>query len=91
MIGIADAGPTEDAGLRPDLELFMIYVRAAHWGTGVGRRLLQATIGDRPASLWVLADNERAVAFYRRQGFRADGAEKLHAGIQRMIIRMVRA
>ena len=91
VIGLADAGPTEDSDLQPGLELFMIYVRAAHWGTGVGHRLLQAAIGDRPASLWVLDGNERAVGFYRRHGFRTDGAEKLHAGFQRPIIRMIRA
>ncbi|MFC7623749.1 GNAT family N-acetyltransferase [Microlunatus sp. GCM10028923] len=90
VIGLAHAGPTEDADLSPGLELFMIYVRAAHWGTGVGHRLLEATIGDRPASLWVLAGNERAVTFYLRHGFRPDGAEKLHAGFRRPIIRMVR-
>lgn len=90
VIGLADAGPTEDVDLRPGLELFMIYVRAAHWGSGVGHRLLETAIGDRPASLWVLDGNERALRFYRRHGFHPDGAEKLHAGFQRPAIRMVR-
>jgi hypothetical protein len=39
--------------------------------------LLDAAIGDRPASLWVLDDNPRAREFYRRNGFAPDGAEKL--------------
>ncbi|GAB3768097.1 GNAT family N-acetyltransferase [Microlunatus parietis] len=90
VIGLADAGPTEDDDLRPGLELFMIYVRAAHWGAGVGHRLLEAAIGDQPASLWVLDGNDRAVGFYRRHGFRPDGARKLHPGFRRPIIRMIR-
>ena len=28
--------------------------------------------------LWTLAGNDRAIAFYERQGWRADGAEKIH-------------
>ena len=53
-----------------------LYVVAELYGTGVGRRLLETTIGRRPAYLWVLDGNARAVAFYERQGFRFDGRTK---------------
>jgi hypothetical protein len=42
-----------------------------------GQRLLDAVIGDRAAFLWVFRDNPRARAFYRRNGFVADGAEQV--------------
>ncbi|WIE55014.1 GNAT family N-acetyltransferase [Curtobacterium sp. MCBD17_003] len=68
-------GPAADD--RPDAhrptELTMLYVLAAAHGTGIGQALLDAALADRPASLWVAADNPRSQAFYRRNGFRTDG------------------
>lgn len=63
-----------DAAPRP-LELEGIYILDSWYGTGVGQALLDAAIGNRPAFLWVAADNPRAQAFYRRNGFALDGAE----------------
>lgn len=80
VVGFANAGEArgEDAehGHVParDEHLFSIYVLAARHGRGVGRALLEAVLGSRPAQLWVLDGNERALAFYERAGFRADGA-----------------
>lgn len=59
-----------------DLQLYSIYVLARDHGTGLGQALLDAAIGDAPAQLWVLDGNERAIAFYRRNGFRLDGASQ---------------
>jgi ribosomal protein S18 acetylase RimI-like enzyme len=70
----ADAGD-EDAP-RGRREVFALYVLAAHYGSGAGQALLDAAIGDAAASLWVLDDNPRARAFYRRNGFEPDGAVK---------------
>ncbi len=39
------------------------------WGTGLAQRLWDAVRPEEPCSLWVLEDNLRAQAFYRRQGF----------------------
>lgn len=75
LVGFASAGPGRDgSGV---LELMALYVRAAVYGTGFGHRLLIEAIGDRAAYLWVLAGNDRALAFYERQGFRPDGQEKV--------------
>lgn len=74
LIGFGTAGPARDPEPPRDLELTALYVRAAEWGTGLGFRLLTETIDDRPAYLWVLAGNDRAIGFYRRQGFDLDGA-----------------
>lgn len=47
----------------------------AHQGTGVAAMLMEAAKRLRPAGLTldVNADNMRAIAFYRRQGFRRTG------------------
>ena len=50
----------------------------ADYGTGASDMLMDAALGDDPASLWVLEDNPRARAFYRRHGFDPDGAVKTH-------------
>lgn len=74
VIGMAAFGPARDAetGL---VELYALYVEPAAWRTGVGTALLAACEGV--SVLWVLADNERAQAFYRRHGFVADGGSKV--------------
>jgi ribosomal protein S18 acetylase RimI-like enzyme len=77
IVGFARAGPATEPGLDVTLQLHAINVRQAYWGKGVGQRLLDAVIGDRAAFLWVFRDNPRARAFYRRNGFVADGAEQV--------------
>ena len=74
---------------RIPLQLFALYVRAGYCGTGVGYALFEQAVGDRAASLRVLANNERAISFYERQGFRLDGRLEEHDEGQHA--RMVRA
>ena len=89
VIGIAIAGPTRDTDAPTDQELYAIYVRAAHQGSGLADDLLDATLGDRPALLWVYRDNPRASAFYVHHDFIPDGDERTDSvGI--LEIRMVR-
>lgn len=57
-----------------ELELWGLYLLASHQGLGLGRRLLVAALGSEAASLWVAADNQRAIGFYRHFGFEPDGA-----------------
>jgi GNAT superfamily N-acetyltransferase len=65
-----------------DGELGEIYALAAVWGKGIGHALMAACFGAlrkrgyADAILWVLADNPRARAFYEREGWALDGAEK---------------
>lgn len=89
LVGFASAGPGRDNDVDTELELKALYVRAAWWGTGVGYALFQEAVGDRAAYLWVLAANDRAIAFYERQGFRLDGVEDEHD--EGLHVRMVRA
>jgi GNAT superfamily N-acetyltransferase len=89
LVGFATAGRGRDNDLAVELELKALYVRATHWGTGVGYALLETAIGDRSAYLWVLAANERAIRFYERQGFRLDGTRDEHD--EGLHVRMLRA
>lgn len=93
IVAWASGGPGRDDDAPVDRELEGIYSPARVHGSGVGQLLLDAVIADSPAYLWVLDGNARAEAFYRRNGFRRDGAEREHAvaGIPRTTVRMVRS
>ena len=91
VVGFAHAGPSRDEPAEPPLELYAMYLLAAHHGSGLAQRLVTAALGDSPASLWVLADNPRAQAFYSRNGFVADGSTSTHGPTGAAEIRMVRA
>jgi GNAT superfamily N-acetyltransferase len=89
VVGIAIAGPTRDDDAPTQRELYAIYVRIAHQGTGLADDLLEAALGHSPASLWTYRDNPRASAFYVHHDFIPDGSERTDsAGI--LEIRMVR-
>lgn len=90
VVGWANTSAGRDPDRPRDLELEGLYVLDAHHGTGVGQALLDAAIGDRPAYLWALADNPRAHAFYRRNGFVADGTEKVDEFWEITEVRFVR-
>lgn len=75
IVGFSGWGRSETD---PDLPLLWgLYVYATEYGTGTGQRLLDAALGDSAAELWVLDDNPRAQAFYRKNRFAFDGTEKL--------------
>ncbi|WP_245649467.1 GNAT family N-acetyltransferase [Nocardia shimofusensis] len=58
-------------------ELDALYVREAWYGTGVADDLVRTALDPGiPCRLWVFADAPRALAFYRRHGWTADGARK---------------
>ena len=70
---------TRDPRSHPrDRELNGMYALASAHGSGLGQALLDEALGDAPAFLWVAADNSRAQAFYRRNGFAADGTRDVH-------------
>jgi GNAT superfamily N-acetyltransferase len=80
IVGFVSVGPANDADA--DGELYAIYVLPTHWGTGVGRELVQAgedrlrDLGHRHAVLWVLEDNPRARRFYEAAGWTPNGARR---------------
>ncbi len=77
IVGFVAVGRSRDPGT--DGELFAIYVQPKHWGTGVGRALIEAgeeelrKSGHEDAILWVLDANPRARRFYELAGWSLDG------------------
>ena len=80
IVGFVSVGSSRDPDT--DAELFAIYVHPEHWGTGVGRTLIESgeeelrTLGHEEAILWVLDDNPRARRFYELAGWSVDGAAR---------------
>jgi ribosomal protein S18 acetylase RimI-like enzyme len=90
MIGFASAGPSRDADLCATSELYVLNTDARCHGSGVAGRLLESVLLNRPASLWVVEQNERAQAFYRKHGFHVEGTKKWDEESGVSDIRMVR-
>ena len=89
LVGIAMSGPPLDPAAAWARQLYVLYVYAAHYGTGAGSALLEAVVDpDESAALWVADPNPRAQAFYRKHGFVTDGAVQVADGVRE--IRMVR-
>lgn len=82
VVGLADLRSTADdeAGAPGVGEIDSLYVLPGCWGRGCGSALMAAALqafaaaGHAAAVLWVLETNERATGFYRRRGWRPDGA-----------------
>lgn len=71
--------------------IFSVHVDPLRTGRGVGGRLVStatdelAKMGFRTATLWAVSDNERALRFYDRLGWRPNGVsrrEKLSVGAE---------
>ncbi|GAB3537086.1 GNAT family N-acetyltransferase [Arthrobacter tecti] len=88
LAGIAMSGPCLDEVYEAP-HLYLLYVYAAFHGSGVGTALLNSVIdAEAPAVLWVADPNPRAQAFYRKNGFIADGGVRTEDGVR--AVRMVR-
>ena len=83
VVGFVTVGASRDPDRPTDAEVYALYVDPGRFGTGVGRSLLGAarrqlvSDGYESALLWVLAGNERAAAFYRADGWVADGTRRV--------------
>lgn len=62
-------------------ELNGMYCLAHAHGSGVAGALLDATLGEAAAFLWVTSDNPRAQAFYRRHRFAPDGETTVYEAL----------
>jgi ribosomal protein S18 acetylase RimI-like enzyme len=76
-IGFSSSGPARDRDAPARLELYSLYVDPDKHGTGVGASLLQRSVENAAAYLWVLKGNARAIRFYEKNGFALDGVEKV--------------
>lgn len=93
VVGFAGYGKCNDADLPDAGELFALYVLPEYYGTGLGRRLTDVALSNlnqAKIALWVLKENPRAIRFYEKYGFRADGSEKtVKLGSPVSVIRMI--
>ena len=76
VVGFAAFGPCrDDVAHTTDFEVWAIYLKPQFIGSGAGRALWLGSlaamklIGAARVTLWVLADNESAIRFYRAAGF----------------------
>lgn len=78
-------------------EILALYVDPERWRAGTGGALLDAAVeelaaeGCDEATLWVLRGNDRAIGFYARHGFVADGRVSTHPPTGSAEVRMRRA
>ena len=83
VVGFATTMPSRDADACNDGELAALYVDPEQWGRGFGVALMAAARarlverGFTQAILWILAGNQRAARFYEKDGWRADGTERV--------------
>jgi GNAT superfamily N-acetyltransferase len=81
----------------PLVELVAMYVFKRFWRQGVGTALMERAIAQARSFgryeeifLWTFEKNDRAISFYRRHGFEADGARKPFVPIGTPTVRMRR-
>lgn len=93
VVGFVMYGACRDEDLENTGEVTALYVLADYYGQGIGYRLLSEALDrlrDYPRiALWVFQKNERAIAFYKRQGFRFDGHRgntQVHEPVVRMLL-----
>ena len=85
IVAFVNFGPVRDGDVDRDSvgEVYAIYCLAEFWDRGLGRKLMEVAVASlrdlnyAAVKVWVLDTNSRAIAFYRKLGFSADGAEKV--------------
>ena len=88
-------------GRDPDLGGSVAEVQACYtlprlWGQGVGHQMMESVIAHLrehtvgSVVLWLLQDNQRARAFYERQGFQPDGSTRQETSIPGVSLASVR-
>jgi GNAT superfamily N-acetyltransferase len=85
LVGWTTFGTSRDRDTDASVaEIHGLYVDPEWWGAGVGSRLIElahSRLSVPPVervTLWVLTQNHRAIEFYMKRGFRADGAKGVY-------------
>ncbi len=95
VIGFAGFGAYRDDSLPDCGEVFAIYLLEEYQGRKIGYRLMREVVcgqlaGYRKIALWVLEGNEKAIRFYKKFGFRFDGASaEINLGSPARELRMI--
>ena len=72
-------------------EICKLYVEPFFQSEGIGSSLIEFAIREFYADhLWVLERNTRAIAFYKRHGFRLTGQKKFEEGTTEYIVKLTR-
>lgn len=72
-------------------EVEKLFVEPALQGQSIGAALLEFAIAEKNVNfLWALEKNARAIAFYKRHGFRVTNAKKLEADTTEYLVRLER-
>lgn len=101
IVGFVASGRSRgnDAQVKQFGEIYSIYLVPKVWDQGYGQALLDVALhqlqndGYIGVVLWVLEGNERAIQFYKRNGFSPDGnttQEELAAGVIANEVRYIR-
>lgn len=83
VVGFAYLGPSPDPDRAGDGHLFSIHLDPERRGRGLGASLMDEVVrllalaGFGHATLWVMEANQPAQRFYRRLGWRPDGARRI--------------
>ena len=93
VVGFISYGNFRDETIQAG-EIIALYVLKDYYGKGVSEQLMHAAFVAldhfSEIYLWVLKENQRAIAFYQKMGFTVDGQEKiLELGKPIIEIRMV--
>ncbi|HEX6685849.1 MAG TPA: GNAT family N-acetyltransferase [Candidatus Limnocylindrales bacterium] len=86
IVGFTTYGPYRNGQDANDLdpavgEILAIYLDPDRWGGGAAGPLMRAALQglkQPEVRLWVLAENQRAQAFYRKHGLRPDGVTAMY-------------
>ena len=80
IIGFSTYGKCRDLESSHIGEVMAIYVLSEYYSRGVGFQLMSESLKKlndyNKIIVWVLKDNERAIHFYEKFGFKFDGKEK---------------
>ena len=94
VIGFVGFGPYRDQKNSNMGEVYAIYVLKEYHNKKVGYHLMNAALEKlrhyHKIALWVLKDNQKAIHFYEKYGFRFDGTEKkVMLGTENTELRMI--
>lgn len=73
-VGFITVGEPREDDAPTDPQLWALNLLPEHQGTGLADQMMTRALGEDAAYLWVAKGNDRAIRFYRRHGFVADGA-----------------
>ncbi len=93
VVGFVGYGPRGEAAQTVG-EVFALYILKEYYGTGLGRRLMDAAIEQLSAypkiALWMVKGNGRALRFYEKYGFAPTGNEKHVSSVSAQGIELMR-